>query len=443
MSFAPLQNDREQMDNVSSYASGLSISAAEKTPSSSPTSPAFLHNPSRPNSVSLTTAPTSRPTTQKVSANSMPSDDHEHSTLILKGLEPWMDKTYALQVAGLMGWSPVSVRIPTPPPVYPSSPTPSSDPRQRLLSDRLPAGAYQSSAPNNPGHLFLTFPTAALASSFLAQLEYANLNQSQAGRPPIPLPKSDRLMDLALASPADSAACWAYHVSNQRRESGNATRNSRYAGLGVIGSEDRAGFGKGGEVAPTSGGTKGSASPHSSTSSLEVAIRGRRKEGKADRLASNPQSSISFRHAANSPSHVSSSTHPGAQQPRAQEYSVWIGDVADDVTPSDLVALFLNPSLGVRPNQPPRRVAPFKSCKSAKVILTKEPNKHHAFVRFGDKLDQSRALIEMGGMYCRSRPSSNQGGRSSMEYWCRLPECLRPKGICFLESRFRDSHWLP
>lgn len=69
------------------------------------------------------------------------------STLIWGNFEPWMDEEYAKQVCGLMGWDPVSVRIPQPAP----------DPNSGQQA-------------NNTGYCFLTFPTPAHAASVLAQI---------------------------------------------------------------------------------------------------------------------------------------------------------------------------------------------------------------------------------------------------------------------------------
>ena len=59
------------------------------------------------------------------------------------------------------------------------------------------------------------------------------------------------------------------------------------------------------------------------------------------------------------------------QQPHqfAREYSIFVGDLAPEVSNSDLVAVFRNPVLGLRNDREPRFIRPFLSCKSAKIML--------------------------------------------------------------------------
>jgi RNA recognition motif-containing protein len=85
-----------------------------------------------------------------------------------------------------------------------------------------------------------------------------------------------------------------------------------------------------------------------------------------------------------------------------------VGDLAHDVVHTDLVNLFRNPRLGLREDRPYRFVKPFQSCRSAKIMLDNNTgiSRGYGFVRFGDEADQRRALIEMQGMYCGSRPSA-------------------------------------
>ncbi|KAG8922692.1 RRM protein [Tulasnella sp. 417] len=97
-----------------------------------------------------------------------------------------------------------------------------------------------------------------------------------------------------------------------------------------------------------------------------------------------------------------------ASQPsnRQQEFSIFVGDLAPETTNSDLIAVFRDPILGLRNDREPKFVAPFLSCKSAKIMV--DPvlgiSKGYGFVRFGTPMDASRALIEMQGLYCLSRP---------------------------------------
>ncbi|KAG2013035.1 RNA-binding protein Csx1 [Coprinopsis cinerea AmutBmut pab1-1] len=95
------------------------------------------------------------------------------------------------------------------------------------------------------------------------------------------------------------------------------------------------------------------------------------------------------------------------QQPQYQkEYSIFVGDLAPETSNSDLVAVFRNPVLGLRNDREPKYIRPFLSCKSAKIMLDPVTgvSRGYGFVRFTDEADQQRALIEMHGLYCLSRP---------------------------------------
>lgn len=88
------------------------------------------------------------------------------------------------------------------------------------------------------------------------------------------------------------------------------------------------------------------------------------------------------------------------------EFSIFVGDLAPETTNADLVAVFRNPLLGLRSDREPRVIRPFTSCRSAKIMVSPETgiSKGYGFVRFTDEADQQRALIEMQGLYCLSRP---------------------------------------
>ncbi|CAE6334265.1 unnamed protein product [Rhizoctonia solani] len=88
------------------------------------------------------------------------------------------------------------------------------------------------------------------------------------------------------------------------------------------------------------------------------------------------------------------------------EFSIFVGDLAPETTNADLVAVFRNPLLGLRADREPRVIRPFTSCRSAKIMVSPETgvSKGYGFVRFTDEADQQRALIEMQGLYCLSRP---------------------------------------
>ncbi|KAJ7746416.1 hypothetical protein B0H14DRAFT_3514320 [Mycena olivaceomarginata] len=68
--------------------------------------------------------------------------------------------------------------------------------------------------------------------------------------------------------------------------------------------------------------------------------------------------------------------------------------------------VFRNPVLGLRNDRAPKFIRPFASCKSAKIMLDPVTgvSRGYGFVRFMDESDQQRALIEMHGLYCLSRP---------------------------------------
>lgn len=92
-----------------------------------------------------------------------------------------------------------------------------------------------------------------------------------------------------------------------------------------------------------------------------------------------------------------------------KEYSIFVGDLAPETSNSDLVAVFRNPVLGLRNDRTPKFIRPFYSCKSAKIMLDPVTgvSRGYGFVRFTDEADQQRALIEMHGLYCLSRPSAS------------------------------------
>ncbi|KAF9537374.1 hypothetical protein EC957_008386 [Mortierella hygrophila] len=78
---------------------------------------------------------------------------------------------------------------------------------------------------------------------------------------------------------------------------------------------------------------------------------------------------------------------PGA----TQEFSVFVGDLSPEVTEFMLVTKFQER---------------YMSCRSAKIMTdaTTGISRGYGFVRFGDESEQLRALHEMQGVYCGSRP---------------------------------------
>jgi hypothetical protein len=93
------------------------------------------------------------------------------STLWWGELEPWMDEEYAKQACGLMGWDPLSIKVPHPPP-----------------------DSLTGQQANNPGYCFLTFPTPAHAASVLSQI-----NNNGSGTP-LTMPNSNKPFILNWAS---------------------------------------------------------------------------------------------------------------------------------------------------------------------------------------------------------------------------------------------------
>lgn len=76
---------------------------------------------------------------------------------------------------------------------------------------------------------------------------------------------------------------------------------------------------------------------------------------------------------------------PGAQNPQyPKEYSIFVGDLAPEVSNTDLVAVFRNPVLGLRNDREPRFIRPFLSCKSAKIMLDPVTgvSRGYGFVRY-------------------------------------------------------------
>ncbi|KAI9598326.1 hypothetical protein BDF19DRAFT_382537 [Syncephalis fuscata] len=77
---------------------------------------------------------------------------------------------------------------------------------------------------------------------------------------------------------------------------------------------------------------------------------------------------------------------------RSPEFSVFIGDLAPEVTEQMLLGLFQSY---------------YVSVKSAKVVtdnVTGAPKGSYGFVRFFDEAEQHRAMVEMQGMFCGTRP---------------------------------------
>ena len=118
-------------------------------PSSSPLHPANHHNAS--GVIYPSSSPNDRDGIYLRQApnrlHSYPNSLASRSTIWWGDLEPWMDEEYAKQVCSLMGWDPVSIKVPHPAP-----------------------DVSTGQQANNPGYCFLTFPSPCHAASVLAQI---------------------------------------------------------------------------------------------------------------------------------------------------------------------------------------------------------------------------------------------------------------------------------
>ncbi|KAL5208544.1 hypothetical protein ABZP36_032979 [Zizania latifolia] len=75
----------------------------------------------------------------------------------------------------------------------------------------------------------------------------------------------------------------------------------------------------------------------------------------------------------------------------ASDHSIFVGDLAVDVTDEMLMELF---------------ASKYQSVKGAKVIIDANTGRSrgYGFVRFGDDNDKTHAMTEMNGVYCSTRP---------------------------------------
>ena len=75
----------------------------------------------------------------------------------------------------------------------------------------------------------------------------------------------------------------------------------------------------------------------------------------------------------------------------ASDHSIFVGDLAADVTDSMLQETF---------------ASRYPSVKGAKVVIdsTTGRSKGYGFVRFGNDNEKTQAMTEMNGVYCSSRP---------------------------------------
>ncbi|KAG1347346.1 Polyadenylate-binding protein RBP45B [Cocos nucifera] len=81
----------------------------------------------------------------------------------------------------------------------------------------------------------------------------------------------------------------------------------------------------------------------------------------------------------------------GERRDDGPDYTIFVGDLASDVTDYLLQETFKNR---------------YSSVKGAKIVADRLTgrSKGYGFVRFGDLNEQTRAMTEMNGVYCSSRP---------------------------------------
>lgn len=111
---------------------------------------------------------------------------------------------------------------------------------------------------------------------------------------------------------------------------------------------------------------------------------------------------------------------PGAGERRdiGADHTIFVGDLASDVTDYILEETFK---------------AVYSSVKGAKVVIdrTTGRSKGYGFVRFGDVNEQNRAMTEMNGAYCSSRPmrigpaASKKSADAPQQYTAKGREVLK------------------
>ncbi|KAG2319306.1 hypothetical protein Bca52824_012519 [Brassica carinata] len=101
------------------------------------------------------------------------------------------------------------------------------------------------------------------------------------------------------------------------------------------------------------------------------------------------------------------------RQSEGPEHTVFVGDLAPDVTDYMLTETFK---------------AVYTSVKGAKVVIdrTTGRSKGYGFVRFGDESEQIRAMTEMNGQYCSSRPMRTGPAAN------KKPLTMQQPGMCFV-----------
>ncbi|MFS8017626.1 putative RNA recognition motif domain, nucleotide-binding alpha-beta plait domain superfamily [Helianthus anomalus] len=94
------------------------------------------------------------------------------------------------------------------------------------------------------------------------------------------------------------------------------------------------------------------------------------------------------------------SSRIGERRPDAgPKHSIFVGDLAPDVTDHLLQETFRTQ---------------YPSVRGTKVVIDANTgrSKGYGFVKFADEMERNRAITEMNGIYCSTRPNANQCGNS-------------------------------
>ncbi|KAF7329169.1 hypothetical protein MKEN_00177500 [Mycena kentingensis (nom. inval.)] len=299
------------------------------------------------------------------------------ASLLWTELEPWMDQEYARQVCSLLGWD-AHVRVPA----------------ATAPLDGIPGPATTA---NNAGYAVLTFTTTAAAAAALAQI---NAPISGTGST-MTMPNSSRSFVMSWAPAAFAMPAQTTNSPSNpapTRQVPPSVSSSSYTSATTPYAAGYQYHQQGGVVSPTS-----PLSPVSAASGQSQSISGYAAAGYG---ASGYGAVSAYSSTPAPPTEASGASSIAGGPPYPKEYSVFVGDLAPETSNSDLVAVFRNPVLGLRNDRAPKFIRPFTSCKSAKIMLDPVTgvSRGYGFVRFTDESDQQRALIEMHGLYCLSRP---------------------------------------
>ncbi|KAF7352151.1 hypothetical protein MVEN_01178300 [Mycena venus] len=361
--------------------------------------------PPHTNPASTTSTNSGNTMTMATNGGTQPQQISPPTSLLWTDLEPWMDAEYARQVCALMRWD-ASVVVPSPP-----NPNVNGMGSNSFSSNAAGAGA------NNAGYAVLTFTSAERAAGALAKVNSSIGTHGQmmtmpnsarsfvlnwappgvGGAPPASAPTP--AASTSTSNPANASSAPSTNANGQN----GATANSSGAGYAPsAGSSSGSGSG-GGVVSPTSplspvgvGMGMGGVPMGYPLNGVPFGVPG---------SGSSINGGMGGMNGMNGAGMQGQGVGAGAGG-YPKEYSIFVGDLAPETSNSDLVAVFRNPVLGLRNDRAPKFIRPFASCKSAKIMLDPVTgvSRGYGFVRFTDEADQQRALIEMHGLYCLSRP---------------------------------------